>query len=92
MRHAVQLLARGRVELGVAMPMNVAPQAANPVEIIVAVDIRKRTAPRPLYNQRFVFSHLREGVPNVAAVPVFELLARGGGVFRFLRIWRYCHE
>ena len=85
-RHAVQLPADRLVELRVAVAVDVAPQAADAVQIAVPVDVEQRTPFGPLDHQRLVFGHLGEGVPDDPAVPVSELVGsrvgHGGRGFR----------
>ena len=66
----IELRADGRVDLRVAMAVDVAPQAAHAVDVLVAVDVGEHAALGPLDDKRLVLGHLREGVPDVGAVPV----------------------
>ena len=54
--------------------VDVAPQAARGVEIAAAVDIEDVAAFAALQNERIVFGHLREGVPDQRAVPAAEVV------------------
>ena len=74
--HAVELRADGRVDPRMPMTVDVAPQAADRVEIAAAVDIEDVAAFAALQDQRLVLGHLREGVPDERAVPVAELVGR----------------
>src|SRR5262249_9122344 len=56
------------------MPVHVAPQAADPVEILASFDIDKRGPLRSLDDERFVLRHLREGMPNGLAVVMSQLV------------------
>ena len=69
-RHFVELGSNGRVDLRMAMAVDVAPQAADAVDVPVSLDIDQHAALGPLDHKRLVFGHLREGVPDVGAVPV----------------------
>ena len=77
MGHLVELLANGRIEPRVMVAVNVAPDAGASVEICAAVDIDQCAAVGPFDHQRFVLGHLREGVPEVVAVPGVELVTSG---------------
>ncbi len=77
---AVQLRADGRIQPRMAMAVDIAPQAADAVDVGVAVDVEERAALGPLDHQRLVFGHLGEGVPDQRAVPVLELFGGGLGV------------
>src|SRR4051812_4522612 len=57
------------------MPVHVAPQATDAVEIRVAADIVQRAAFGTLDDERLVLAHLREGVPDVLAIPTLEIAA-----------------
>jgi len=50
--------------------VNVAPQAADAVEILAAASIDERTAVGPLDQQWLVFGHLRESMPDVGFIPL----------------------
>jgi hypothetical protein len=76
----VQLTTNGRVDPRMPMPVDVAPQAADAVEIGATVDIVKRAAFGSLDHQRLVFGHLGEGMPDVAAIPIDKLFASRHGV------------
>ena len=65
--------ANGGVDLRVAMAVDVAPQAADAVDVPVAVDIDQHAAFGPFDHKRLVLGHLREGVPDVRAVPIVQL-------------------
>ena len=83
--HAVKLLAHGRIDPRVPVAVHVAPHAARAVEIRAAVDIEQPAAFGPLDHERLVLGHLREGVPEVAAVPIEKLVR--GSVARSLTEW-----
>ena len=57
---------------GVAMAVDVAPQAADAVDVLVAVDVGEHAALGPFDDERLVLGHLREGVPDVGAVPIVK--------------------
>ncbi len=73
---AVELPAEGRIQPRVPMAVDIAPQAADAVDIGVAVDVEEQAALGALEHQRLVLGHLREGVPDQRAVPCLELLGR----------------
>ena len=74
MRHFVELRADGGVDLRVAMAVDVAPQAAHAVDILVAVNVDQHAPFGPFDHKRLVLGHLREGVPDERAVPVAQFL------------------
>ena len=67
-RHFVELGSDGRVDLRMAMAVDVAPQAADAVDVPVSLDIDQHAALGPFDHKRLVFGHLGEGVPDVGAV------------------------
>ena len=67
--HAVELGADGRVDARMPMTVDIAPQAADRVEIAAAVDIEDVAAFAALQNERLILGHLREGMPDQRAVP-----------------------
>ena len=73
MRHFVELCPNGRVDLRVPMAVDIAPQAAHAVDIPIAVDIDQHASFGPFDHKRLVLGHLREGVPDVRAVPIVQL-------------------
>ena len=77
MRHAIELRANGRVDFRVPVPVDIAPQAAYPVDITLAIDIPEHAALSPLQYQRLVLGHLRKGVPDERAVPGFYIFNIG---------------
>jgi hypothetical protein len=72
--HAIDLLAHGRVEPWMPVPVNVAPQAGHGIKVLSPLDIDDRAALRTLENQRLVFGHLRERMPDDLAIPALELI------------------
>ena len=97
MGDGVELFADGGVDLGDAMAVDVAPQRRDAVEVLAAVEIDEEAAVRRGDDERRfggVRLHRREGVPDVVAVPLFELFAgrhrfrvqrRAGGVSPLFR-------
>ena len=69
MGDAIQLLAHRRIDRRMAMPVQIAPQAAHPVEQTPPVDRGQPASLGPLNDQRLVLGHLGEAVPNVGDVP-----------------------
>ena len=76
MGHLPGLVGEGRIEPRVAVAVDVAPHAGRAVEVAVALDVDEPAALAPLDQERLVFLHLGEGVPDVVAVPVQQV----GGV------------
>ncbi len=85
MSDAVKLVADGEIELGNPMPVNVAPQRRDAIEVFSAVQVDQETASRFGDDQRSfggIGLHGREGMPYVVAVPLFELFTvRWHGVY-----------
>jgi hypothetical protein len=84
---AVELGAHGRVDDRVAVPMDVAPQGGDAVDVGVSVGVVERGAGRALDQQGLLArppALLRERMPEVAAVGVGE----GGGVHGPEARWR----
>ena len=77
MSDLTELVADGRVDLRVTMPMYVAPETAHTVEILAAVDVDQRAALSPFEKQRLVLGHLSEGVPDDLAIPAIQIFASG---------------
>ena len=78
--NAVKLPPDGRVELGHTMAVEVAPQRRDAVNIAPAVEVDQVAAFGAVDQERRflgVSLHRREGVPDVLAVPSFELFAGG---------------
>ena len=71
MGHAVDLLAQGFIESGVPMTVKIAPDAADSIQQFATIEVNQRATARLLDNQRRVVSHLREGMPDNLAVPLF---------------------
>ena len=86
--HAIELLADGGVDPRMAVPVDVAPQAADAVEVLAAVDVHQHAALGPLEDQRLVLGHLREGVPDKLAIPSLELFNNGERHVRWSRCFR----
>ena len=91
-----QLCDNCRIELGMAMAVDVAPQAADRVEILPAVDVDQRRAVAALQDERLVLGHLGERMPHDLAIPLGELFARGsvvtGGIGQRKLLSRPWHE
>jgi len=67
----VELLAHGRVDRGVAMAVDVAPERRRPVQVASALGVEEVGALAPLDHQRLFLAPpllLGEGVPDVVAV------------------------
>ena len=77
---AVELRADGRIQPRMPMAVDIAPQAADAVDIGVAVDVEEHAALGALDDQRLVLGHLGEGVPDQRAVPAFEFFGGGVGI------------
>ena len=78
MGDGVELFADGGVDFGDAMAVDVAPQRRDAVEVLAAVEIDEEAAVRRGDDERRlggVGLHRRERVPDVVAVPLFELFA-----------------
>ena len=81
MSDPIELRANGRIDSRVAVAMDIAPQAADPIEIAVASGIVKPATRGSFNHQRPVVGHLRKRMPVVALVPVAKLFGcRHGGV------------
>ena len=70
----------------VAMTVDVAPQAAYPVEILLALDVYQHAALGPLDDQRLVLGHLGKCVPDEFAVPGPQLFERRFTVHQSCRL------
>src|SRR5690349_14858215 len=80
MRDLIQLRSDGVVQLRHSMAMNVAPQRGNAVDVFLAVEIDEHATVSALDNQRLfrgIGLHRRERMPDVVAVPLFQLFAAG---------------
>src|SRR4051794_34906151 len=69
----VELPADGRIDLRMTMTVNVAPQAADTVDVPSPVNVDQRASFSPLDQQRLVVGHLRKRVPDVLLVPAFQV-------------------
>ena len=73
MGHLRRLRDQRCIEVGVPMPVHVAPHARGAIEIAVAGRIDKPAA-LPLLDQEWlILLHLREGMPHVVAIEGFEI-------------------
>src|SRR5262249_21724337 len=75
------LLSEGVVYLGDAMAVDVAPQRGGAVDVGASDEVIQKAALGPLDDEGrlgHVGGHGGEGVPDVVAVPLFELLSRWG--------------
>jgi hypothetical protein len=63
------------------MAVDIAPQAADAIDVLVALDVGEQAAFGPFDDKRLVLGHLREGVPDVGAVPRVELIMHGRNHF-----------
>ena len=70
MGHPAGLGHEGGVEAGMPVAVHVAPHAGRAIEVAVAVGIDEPAALTPLDQEWFILLHLREGVPDVLAVPL----------------------
>jgi hypothetical protein len=70
----VELVTNGRVDGRMAMTMNVAPQAADAVEVLATIDVNQGAAVSPLNEEGLVLRHLSKRVPDVVAVPAFQVV------------------
>jgi hypothetical protein len=69
MRHLVELLANGRVDHRMSVPVHIAPQAAHAVDIFAAIATDQRAAMSSLNKERLILSHLSEGMPDMLPIP-----------------------
>ena len=76
MRDLRQLLVDCRVQPRMPVPVQIAPQARDAVEILAAFAINQRAAMSRLNQQRLVLGHLREGMPDVGQIPAFQIVER----------------
>src|SRR5437870_3167182 len=75
----VELRANGVVELRHAMAVDVAPERRDAVDVGVAVEVEEEAPLGTVDDQRAflrVGLHRRERMPDVIAVPAFQLFAR----------------
>jgi hypothetical protein len=56
--------------------VHVAPDAGAGIEILTTFDVDEHTPLSALEDERLVFGHLREGVPNDLAIPLAKLVKR----------------
>ena len=75
--HATKLFGQRGIQARMAVPVDVAPQAAHGIQILAAVDVDQRRAVGPLENQRPIFGHLRERMPEDLAIPALEFVRVG---------------
>jgi hypothetical protein len=66
------LRANGRVDMGMTMAVDVAPQATDAIEVLPPLGIDERATVCVLDEPRLVLGHLGERVPNAALVEFFE--------------------
>ena len=76
MRHLVDLRLDRVVNLLFSVPMHRHPEGGNSVEIFFAVDVEEPISLAALDDERGLFliiAHLREGVPEVLTIRIFEI-------------------
>ena len=71
-----RLVGQGGIEPRMSVAVHVAPHAGRTVEVPVAVGVDEPAALAPLDQERLVFLHLGEGVPDVVPIPGAEFLVR----------------
>src|SRR5690348_2047407 len=77
MSDGIKLRTHRLVDRRYAMAVNITPQRRNAIEILVAILIDEETAVRPLNDERSlrrIGLHGCEGMPDVLAVPLLELI------------------
>ena len=83
MSHAVELVADGLVDAGVAVAVDVGPQRGHAVEVAAALGVDEVDAVGAIDDQRGTVGLplvvLGEGVPEVLEIPGGERLGRGVG-------------
>lgn len=73
---AFQLGAYGRVDLGNAVPEEVAPEGTRSIEVAFALHVRQPAAFGMIDDQAIVFSHLRERMPYGRPIELGQFIMR----------------
>ena len=73
----VQLLPDCRIDLGPPMSVDVAPEAADSIQVAAALHIDQPVPLAPFDDPGLVFRHLREAVPDMLPVPLPQLVDAG---------------
>ena len=94
-----ELPADGGVEPRMPMAVNVAPHACRAIDVAIACRIKQVDPISPLDQQRLVFGHLGEGMPDMLPIPGLQQFQGGrhrfvcagkaghAGDFRGTRLW-----
>ncbi len=77
--HPLELLAQGRIQPRMPMPVHVAPQAAHRVDVCAPLDVDQHGPLAALQDQRLVLRHLGKRMPDDLTVPAGKLFVRGLG-------------
>ena len=77
MSDLIQLFVNRLIDCGMLMAVDVAPQAADSIDIDIAVDVSQGTAQSTMDDEWFIAGHLRKGMPNVVTIPILEGTAAG---------------
>ena len=75
MGDSVELVAEGRVQAGVPVAVDIAPQAADAIDVLATMDIDQRAPLCPIDDQGFVLRHLSKGVPDKLTIPALKFVA-----------------
>src|SRR4030095_3870870 len=75
MSNSIELIANRCVDSRVIVAVHVAPHTTSAIDILAAIDVDQPATLGTLDNERFVFRHLREGMPMVAAIPFTQFVA-----------------
>ena len=76
MCNLIELLTNRRIDSRMPVAVHITPQATHAIDKRSAMNIDQSATFRALDQQRLVLGHLREGMPDVLAIPAKQVVDR----------------